>query len=105
MPFSAPPAPSEPPKSRILTPLTGIANKPLAEAKAMAGLVRAGAFRAPKLGLPLALDGWPRPRGDRGGARGWVAPDLAPVDRQPIALGGDGLAQRHQLGEVAGQLF
>src|SRR5437660_1565456 len=53
MPFSTPPAPSEPPNSRILTPLTGKANNPLAEANAMAGLLRAGSLKAAKLGLPL----------------------------------------------------
>src|SRR4030095_9978333 len=53
MPLSTPPAPSEAPNSRILTPLTGIANKPLADAKAMAGLIRAGSLSAPGLGLPL----------------------------------------------------
>ena len=59
MPFSTPPAPSEPPKSRILAPLTGSANKPLAEAKAIAGLSRAGSFSAPRLGLPLRATGAP----------------------------------------------
>src|SRR6202022_1290830 len=59
MPFSTPPAPSEPPNSRILTPLTGIANRPLADAKAMAGLIRAGSFSAPRFGLPLRVAGAP----------------------------------------------
>src|SRR5450756_3206275 len=59
MPFSTPPAPSEPPKSRILTPLTGNANRPRAEAKAMAGLNRAGSFSAPRFGLPLTVAGAP----------------------------------------------
>src|SRR5665213_733043 len=59
MPFSTPPAPSEPPKSRILVPLTGSANKPLAEAKAMAGLIRAGSLRAARVGLPLRVAGAP----------------------------------------------
>src|SRR6266446_4546447 len=59
MPLSTPPAPSEAPNSRILTPLTGIANKPLADAKAMAGLIRAGSLSAPRLGLPLRVAGAP----------------------------------------------
>ena len=58
MPFSTPPAPSEPPKSRILRPLTGKANRPLAEAKAMAGAT-AGSFSAPRLGLPPGAAGAP----------------------------------------------
>src|ERR1700694_4279955 len=59
MPFAPHPARAEPPKSRSLAPLTGIANKPLADAKAMAGLVRAGSFSAPKFGWPLMVAGVP----------------------------------------------
>src|SRR3979409_235748 len=68
MPFSTPQTPSEPPNSRILTPLTGRANKPLAEAKAMAGLSRPGSLSAFRLGLPLRAGGGPCSLGGFGGA-------------------------------------
>src|SRR6516164_11693872 len=55
MPLCTPPAPSEPPKSRILVPFTGSLNRPLAKAKAIAGLVRLGFFSAAGSVLPEPL--------------------------------------------------
>src|SRR5204863_2472684 len=61
IPFSTPPTPSEPPNSRILGPLTGNANKPLADEKASAGLSRPGSFKAARLALgSLGVIGLPR---------------------------------------------
>src|SRR5713101_2711856 len=124
MPFSTPPEPSEPPNSRILTPLTGNANKPLAEAKAIAGLSRAESFSPPRFGLPFGATGAPRrlalaaalrrhvffdgtlfslPLVDERGEPGLVIPEFVAINRKLVALGSDVLANRDQFAEVGGQ--
>ena len=71
MPLSAPPVPSEPPKPRNCGPLTGIGSRPLAAAKAIAGLSRPGSFKAAVFALAFGALGelaCGRRRGRLGGA-------------------------------------